>query len=263
MKVTLKIQTNDKVIEHTIPVNTSTVFGRSSKADCHVADDQMSGSHCRFHLKFDRLEITDLDSKNGTYLNGIRVERSEIFIGDEIKMGKTKITLLEEKMEHASVDLLTFPGPFKDRVNHELRVDFTGARIQNQLNHHKSQLNSPSHMQEIQLRKKIKSNIKLSKQEIRAKHKLQSNMAGIVDVGLVICIFLLPIVILNSVIQANGIALPGLHLNGDFIKMNKSMILIAAEVLGIGFFFFFNFKVFKFTIGEKISGIQSAYEGQG
>ncbi len=263
MKVILKIQTNDKVTEFSLPVNESIIIGRSSRANCQINDDLMSSSHCRLHLKFDRLEINDMDSKNGTYLNGIRVERSEVFMGDEIKLGGSKITLFEEKMENDSIELLTFPGPFKERVSHELRVDFTGARIQNQINQSsKLQTESPSHLKEIQLRKKIKSNIKLSKQEIRSKLKMQSGMASIVDIGLFICAFILPIVFINYIIQSAGIDLPGLTVNANYIKENKSAFLIGAEALTVGLFFFFNFKAAKFTIGEKIAGIQTAYDTQ-
>lgn len=263
MKVLLRLQTRDKITEHAIPLHGNVVIGRGRSADCQIDDQQMSGTHCRLNLKIDRLEINDLDSKNGTFLNGIRIESSEVFMGDEIKLGQTKITLIENKMDVETVDALTFPGPFKDRVSHELRVDFTGARIQNQLNQTESGASGASHYKEIQVRKKIKGALKLSKQEIKAKHKLQSNMAAMVDIGIMICTFILPVVFLNYIIQSNGINLPGLTINPAVIKENKTNVLIAAEVLSIGLFFLINFRIMKFTIGEKVSGIEQTYERQG
>ena len=166
MKVALKIVNKGSTNEHIMSLGNMIALGRSSKCDLQVDDDKMSGRHCRFTLKADRLEIADLDSKNGTYLNGIRIEQSEVFIGDEVKIGETVITLEEKNTDGEALSALTFPGPKKDRLSYELKADFTGARIQNQIANKRLSVTpkvnfESSHAKEVEVRKKIKSKIRI------------------------------------------------------------------------------------------------------
>lgn len=252
MKVALKIKCKGSLSEHEIGLNGAVAVGRSSKAEIQLADDKISGRHCRFFLKRDRLELTDLDSKNGTYLNGIRIEQSEIFIGDEVRLGDTVITLEEKHMSPDSVDALTFPGPFKERLNYELKADFTGARIQNQIqnkgprNTNKVSVDA-SHIREIDLRKKVKSKLKVSKQEIRSRHRVLSTVASLTDAFLAFTVLCLPLLLISKVLPAG------------FDKNAKMIVLLGLEVVAITFYYIFNFRVSKFTIGERISGIEKHY----
>ncbi len=251
MKVALKIKCKGNFSEHEIGLNGAVAIGRSSKAEIQLDDEKISSRHCRFFLKRDRLELTDLDSKNGTYLNGIRVEQSEIFIGDEVRLGDTVITLEEKHMSPDSVDALTFPGPFKDRMNYELKADFTGARIQNQVQNSRVNTNrastEASHIREIDLRKKVKSKLKVSKQEIRSGHKLLSIVSSLIDSFLAFSVLCLPLLLIAKVIPAG------------FDKNSKVFVLLGLEVVAIVAYYILNFKISKFTIGEKISGIERLY----
>lgn len=252
MKVALKIKCKGSLSEHEIGLNGAVAIGRSSKAEIQLDDEKISGRHCRFFLKRDRLELTDIDSKNGTYLNGIRIEQSEVFIGDEVKIGDTVITLEEKHMSPDSVDALTFPGPFKDRMVYELKADFTGARIQNQV-HNSSRQNTnresadASRIREIDLRKKVKSKVKVSKQEIRSRHKILSIVASLIDAFLAFTAVCLPLLLISKVLPAG------------FDKNAKLFVLLGLEVVAITTYYIFNFRISKFTIGEKISGVEKYY----
>lgn len=253
MKAVLKINSPGSNREHSLDVGAMFAIGRSGQCEFQLDDAKVSGRHCRFYLKKDRLEIFDLDSKNGTYLNGIRIEHSEMFLGDEVRLGDTTITIEESKMEADAVDALTFPGPFKDRMSYELKADFTGARIQNQLNNKKSyqvMAEAPSHEKEITLRKKIKSNLKLSKQEIRSRNKILSAVTTVLDAGLVFCAFSFPLGSLAKYIPAS------------LAKEQKMIVLLMMMGLSGLAFILLNFKATKFTIGERILGIQSLYQKQ-
>ena len=251
MQVVLKIYTSGKKLEHSIKLGSNIAVGRSSSSDLQIDDAKISSNHCRFQLKTDRLEIYDLDSKNGTYLNGIRIENSEMFVGDEVKLGETIISIEDAKMEKHVIDVLTFPGPFKDRLSYELKADFTGARIQNQLNVKRpSSSESPSHEKEITLRKKIKSNLRLSKQEIRSRNKFLSLITSFLDFALVFCAFSFP---MGAVAKYIPQSIP---------KEQRFMILLALMGACGMVFIFLNFKKSKFTIGEKVLGIQSLYQNQ-
>ena len=251
MKVALKIKCKGSISEHEIGLNGAIAIGRSSKAEVQLDDEKISGRHCRFFLKRDRLELTDMDSKNGTYLNGIRIEQSEVFIGDEVKIGDTVISLEEKHMTPDSVDALTFPGPFKDRMVYELRADFTGARIQNQVQNSRKKTfrdsAEDSRIREIDLRKKVKSKVKVSKQEIRSRHKVLSTISSLIDSFLAFTVLCLPLLLISKVIPAG------------FDKNAKLFVLIGLEVVAITTYYILNFRISKFTIGEKISGIEKYY----
>ncbi len=251
MKVALKIKCKGSLSEHEIGLNGVAAIGRSSKAEIQLDDEKISGRHCKFFLKRDRLELTDIDSKNGTYLNGIRIEQSEVFIGDEVRIGDTVITLEEKHMSPDSVDALTFPGPFKDRMVYELKADFTGARIQNQVQTSRRNTNrestEASRIREIDLRKKVKSKVKVSKQEIRSRHKVLSTVSSLIDAFLAFTALCLPLLLISKVLPAG------------FDKNAKLFVLLGLEVVAITTYFIFNFKISKFTLGEKITGIEKYY----
>ena len=59
--------------------------------DCALADDSISRLHARIEKREDKVFLTDMNSTNGTYKNGLRMEPSEtveIEPGDEIRFGK-------------------------------------------------------------------------------------------------------------------------------------------------------------------------------
>jgi hypothetical protein len=133
LKITLKIQHMGQTVRHELSVDHMILVGRSRSCDVTLNDEKISARHCRLYYRNRRLEITDLQSKNGTYLNGIRIDRSEIFIGDQIRIGESLVSLEEDRLSPDSLKALTFPGNFKQRMSFELRADFTGARILNKL----------------------------------------------------------------------------------------------------------------------------------
>ena len=67
MKAQLKIVLNGKEQFAELTMNKPITVGRTKKADVATDDPLMSGVHCRFILKADRLEIYDMESKNGIY----------------------------------------------------------------------------------------------------------------------------------------------------------------------------------------------------
>ncbi|MCM1386854.1 MAG: FHA domain-containing protein [Bacillus sp. (in: Bacteria)] len=59
--------------------------------DCVLADDSISRLHARIERRDEKVLLTDMNSMNGTYKNGLRMEPSEtveIEPGDEIRFGK-------------------------------------------------------------------------------------------------------------------------------------------------------------------------------
>ena len=63
-------------------------IGRASSADFIVDAGMISRVHCRLSAKVTELEVVDLDSTNGTYVNGIRVDKALLNPGDELGVGR-------------------------------------------------------------------------------------------------------------------------------------------------------------------------------
>ncbi|MGF1572936.1 MAG: SpoIIE family protein phosphatase [Sumerlaeia bacterium] len=55
------------------------VFGRNELADIVIKDTGISKKHCRFSIIGNEMAVTDLESTNGTFLDGARIKGTEIF----------------------------------------------------------------------------------------------------------------------------------------------------------------------------------------
>jgi pSer/pThr/pTyr-binding forkhead associated (FHA) protein len=70
-----------------LPGKTKTI-GRATGADFIVDAGMVSRVHCRLTATPSTVEVMDLDSTNGTYVNGLRVERASLKGGDELGIGR-------------------------------------------------------------------------------------------------------------------------------------------------------------------------------
>ncbi len=64
-----------------------TIIGRRHDCDLRAPLKSVSRRHCQFSNNKGGLTIRDLSSRNGTYLNGKRIEHAELKAGDRIKVG--------------------------------------------------------------------------------------------------------------------------------------------------------------------------------
>jgi len=67
-----------------------TVIGRQPDCDVRVGILDVSRKHCRLIKEENTLEIEDLGSSNGTFLNGRRVSSAMVSAGDVIQVGPIK-----------------------------------------------------------------------------------------------------------------------------------------------------------------------------
>jgi pSer/pThr/pTyr-binding forkhead associated (FHA) protein len=70
-----------------VPGKVKTI-GRATGADFIVDAGMVSRVHCRLTAAAAAVELIDLDSTNGTYVNGVRVERASLKDGDELGIGR-------------------------------------------------------------------------------------------------------------------------------------------------------------------------------
>ena len=69
-----------------------TVAGRHPDADIFLDDVTVSRKHAEFIRSGNGFTVTDLGSMNGTYAVGSRVESSDLSHGDEVQIGKFRMT---------------------------------------------------------------------------------------------------------------------------------------------------------------------------
>jgi pSer/pThr/pTyr-binding forkhead associated (FHA) protein len=69
-----------------------TTAGRHPNAEIFLDDVTVSRKHAEFRRDASGFTVTDLASLNGTYLNGERVDSSKLTDGDEVQVGKFKLT---------------------------------------------------------------------------------------------------------------------------------------------------------------------------
>ena len=70
-------------------------IGRSPTNNIFVRDRNVSRVHCQIILTEEGCKLTDLQSTNGTFVNGLRVTESDLKMGDEIRLGTTLLRLEE------------------------------------------------------------------------------------------------------------------------------------------------------------------------
>jgi diguanylate cyclase (GGDEF)-like protein len=67
------------------------VIGRGTQATIHMSDDGVSRRHARIVMANGVLRVEDLDSANGTFINGEKVTSHALQDGDKIQFGSTTI----------------------------------------------------------------------------------------------------------------------------------------------------------------------------
>ncbi len=69
--------------------NDVTTIGRLTTCDITLSDSQSSRLHAEIIKTAEGYEIVDKDSTNGTRVNGKRIQKHNLIVGDEIAFGKT------------------------------------------------------------------------------------------------------------------------------------------------------------------------------
>ncbi|MGC9089957.1 MAG: FHA domain-containing protein, partial [Caldisericia bacterium] len=90
------------------------VIGRSSTCDVRVDDPQVSRIHSLIYFKDGRYYLKDLDSENGTFINGKKISDTVINPGDKIEIGNYSIEFNvlapERVISKSAILFLTIPS---------------------------------------------------------------------------------------------------------------------------------------------------------
>ena len=80
-----------------LPAGSVYTIGRSTGAEFMVDAALVSRLHCRLTATRDSLQVKDLDSTNGTFVNGRRVETAELKDGDRLGVGRLELIVSRQK----------------------------------------------------------------------------------------------------------------------------------------------------------------------
>jgi pSer/pThr/pTyr-binding forkhead associated (FHA) protein len=76
-----------------LPADTVKTLGRTAKADFILDAGLVSRVHCRLTSTADELSVEDLDSTNGTHVNGRRVKKATLKAGDVLGVGRVELEI--------------------------------------------------------------------------------------------------------------------------------------------------------------------------
>ena len=97
---------NGPVCGHVVPLKSGeTTIGRAPTNSVCVPDRSVSREHCVIRAHDGRFEIQDLDSYNGTFVNGLRIRGQVLGDGDEIVAGEIVFTFSLAGLEDAPVSI--------------------------------------------------------------------------------------------------------------------------------------------------------------
>jgi pSer/pThr/pTyr-binding forkhead associated (FHA) protein len=78
------------------PIGDSALIGRDADSDIRLEDGAASAKHARLDRQGRHWVIEDLDSSNGTFIDGRRISgKRRLKPGDRIKIGRTVLTVEE------------------------------------------------------------------------------------------------------------------------------------------------------------------------
>lgn len=117
MKVVLELQDQPSNVRR-ITVRHDIVIGRGSDCNLRLSAPQISRRHCFLRVGRDGVSVTDLDSSNGTYLDGKRLKpgkREDVANGASLSLGPIRF-IVHVRDEAVSADVLK-PAPLRDAVD--------------------------------------------------------------------------------------------------------------------------------------------------
>jgi hypothetical protein len=70
-----------------------TTIGRNEDNTFQIAEPSVSSHHCEVTVKGDEVRVRDLNSTNGTYINGVPTTESVLKLGEILRLGQVQMRL--------------------------------------------------------------------------------------------------------------------------------------------------------------------------
>ena len=79
-----------------LPPGSEKTIGRGAAAGFSIDTPLLSRFHCNLTASAEELVVEDLDSTNGTFVNGQRVQRTRLREGDLLRLGGVELSVVRE-----------------------------------------------------------------------------------------------------------------------------------------------------------------------
>lgn len=89
------------------------LIGRSKRNQLTLQDTLLSRKHCSLTCRGETLTLVDLNSSNGTYVNGERIGSRELQIDDIVELGKTVLVVFDGASWTRGEGLVNLRNPVK------------------------------------------------------------------------------------------------------------------------------------------------------
>jgi hypothetical protein len=89
----------DRLMERVYLNKTSTVMGRDPECDFFIDNADVSWRHCLLDIQSRGVSVLDLNSTNGTFVNGILVRDAPIKPGDRLELGPCAFAINRETLD--------------------------------------------------------------------------------------------------------------------------------------------------------------------
>ena len=84
---------SDTGVSFTLGLREEIIIGRHSNCDVVISSDSVSAQHCRLFRCGRDWYVEDLNSTNGTYIDGKRIETSQLKMGSKIAVAEQELTV--------------------------------------------------------------------------------------------------------------------------------------------------------------------------
>jgi len=234
--------------KRTFPVKAiDTIIGRSAKATVTLKDEICSGLHAKIYLEGDCIFIEDLKSKNGVFLNEIKVLKQRLYIGDEVRIGKSFLKIEDTKMNNEDIEAHTSSSNNRKGGSITLEIEtFKEAKERS-----RSSRAQKDYLKDAKLYDGVEKDAKREKFSAK-KLAMLDKIAMIIDLTLTLAFFFGPYIFLYT--QSPKAIKDILSDPSNIIVGENLFYSIAAIVLGAGFLKW-NRSSGNSSIGEKVCGL--------
>lgn len=243
------------------------IIGRSEKSHVIISDDMASGTHCSVALTNNTVSVEDMNSKNGIYLNGIKVIKQRLFLEDRIKIGDSYLYIEIDRLDPETIKKLK-PKADQKRVQGELTLELETFRGQKKSGIIKlatapaskmidsSNIKEKVDQKEFVKRSKLytsEAEFKINTSSSKLKLTLLNYLAMIIDILFSAVVSLLPYFVIRFFFSNLYNKIFPQNLNISLTEGNGLYLCLSIIVLFI-IAFKVNRKLKKGSIGEKICG---------